>query len=162
MHILLILVVLLLILLGLFIWASLRLGGFQDIFNGESNVLDNAVNNIKNTFSTTSTPKPIPTEFTIKNVISDSTQLTINKNLNTIVFNNYENEYSITIKTTSTVEFINQTGKNLGLQFSDGRQVRIETGGTSYETFYSPGIITFTDLIDSDINQIKGKIIVIN
>jgi len=162
LQILLILGVLLLVVFGILVWASFRLGGFQNIFRGDSNIVNNTVNNIGNAITSTSTPTPTPTEFVIQNVITDSSQLSRDRNLNTIVFNNNQNEYSITIKVTSTVEFVNQTGKNIGLQFSDGRQLRIKTSDTSYETFFSTGTITFADQIDSSFNQITGTIIVEN
>lgn len=159
LRILLIIGVLLLILIVMVIWASIRLGGFSNIFKGNGNIVTNTVNNISS-INSTSTPTPTPTKFTItdipnsQDVINESTE-------NAIVFSTGQDIYSITIKAGTTLELINNSDKAIGLQFSDGRQTRVEVKGTNYETFIKTGTYTFKDQIDIQSSQITGSVTVI-
>lgn len=161
LRILLIIGFLLLIILGLIIWASIRLGGIQNVFKGNGNVVTNTVSNIGNAISSTGTPTPTPTEFTILDIPTDP-DLTASRIKNSFVFTNGSSIYEIKVKVGTQVEFVNQTGKQIGLRFSDGREVRIEAFGNNYETFLKTGTFTFADQIDIKRLQITGQIIVVN
>lgn len=146
--------------IGLVVWASIRLGGFSNIFKGDGNLVTNTVNNIGSINSTT-TPTPTPTAFTITD-IPNPQDVIVDNTENTLVFSTDRDIYSITIKKGTTLEFINQTEKSMGLLFSDGRQVRVETKGSNYVVFLNTGTYTFSDQIDTQSSQITGKVTVVN
>ena len=159
-RILIILGILLLIVIGLITWASIQLGGFNNLFAGTGNPIQNAVSNV-GTIGTTASPTPTPTEFTINDINTDP-NLSITRTQNALVFVNSIETYSITITKGTNLEFVNQTGKSIGLLFSDGRQIRIERDGNNFDSFAKAGTYTFSDKIDTQVVQIKGTITVVN
>lgn len=147
--------------LGIIIYSSIRLGGIQNLFAGDGNVISNVGNNVNDAITSTGTPTPTPTEFKITD-IPDIDQTNIDRDFNSIIFSPGDDNVEITIRKGTKVHFINETGKNMGLKFSDGRQVRVEKNGSNYETFLRAGVFTFSDQIDIQNGQIKGKITVLD
>ncbi len=151
-----------LLIIGLVAFAAWRVGGVQNLFQGNGNIISNTVNNVGTAIisSPTASPSPTPTQFRV-NIAPITTQPNfLNQPQNSLILTKFRN-YNVTVKKDVMVLFVNDTGKIVGLQFSDGRQYRFEVGSQQNILFSKTGRITFTDVIDSRLNPIEGTITVV-
>jgi hypothetical protein len=153
--------VLILVFIGL-VYFAIRVGGVSNLISGDGNIIQNTAENINEAITTTGIPTPVPTEFKITDTPQNSTEVDIDRDINTIIFIPGQDFYEVTIRKDTQIQFVNQTGKNIGLLFSDGRQVRVEDDSYNYETFLTAGTLNFTDQIDSSELLIRGRIIITN
>lgn len=149
------------ILIGLVIYAAFRVGGIQNLIQGDGNVITNTVNNVGSAITNpTDTPTPTPTIFTVDITARPKDQKYIENDQNTLVISKFGSPYNVKVRKDTYILFVNNTGKLLGLQFSDKRQYRFEVGEEKNISFMQSGSVTFTDVIDSKFNPINGTIVV--
>jgi hypothetical protein len=148
------------ILIGLVIYASFRVGGIQNLLLGDSDPFTNTVTNVGTIITNLdTTPTPVPTEFTIELPEQSLDEITLARNQNSLVITNFT-EQTLRIRKDTYVMITNQTGKIIGLQFSDGRLLRFEQNQQQNILFSRAGTITYKDVIDNRYNTISGTIIV--
>ena len=151
------------ILVGLIVYASIRAGGIQNLFQGDGNIITNTVNNVGSSITNpTSTPTPTPTIFTFEVTPINQDEKTVSQNQNTVVLTTSGDDTNIRIKKGTYVLFTNATGKHVGLEFSNGLQYRFEAGEQKNILFPNAGTFTYRDVIDSYLLSISGTVTVIN
>lgn len=90
-------------------------------------------------------------------VEKDRTEFTKSKKENYIVFDNYIQQYSITIQAGTSVVFTNDTAELLKIQFSDGRGVSLSSGKNEKLFFLERGRVSFMQS-NTDASDITGII----
>lgn len=87
---------------------------------------------------------------------------TKSNNINYIVFQDNQSEYNITIRKGTYVYFSNTAVINVGLQFSDGRTLKMRDGEDQNIYFTTPGKYTFYNALDREVRfRIHGTITVV-
>lgn len=164
-RLLLIVGILIAILATMVVYATIKVGGVQNLISGNKNPISNIIDNTGSAIvnpTAVSTATPTPTEFTIPDIGESRGQIFLDRDQNFVSFIEFSSDNDYVIKKGSFINFQNRTGKIMGLQFSDGRQVRLELNGEENELFAKPGVITFYDALDTTNKRITGTITVVN
>lgn len=152
-----------LLLAGIFIYASIRAGGIDKLFEGEKDVVSNTIVNIGTTFNpnANSTPTPTPGPLQIDDPVFNETSTPVySQPINTLTLSFPVDNYKFTVKKDVLIKFINQTDRDIVLKFSNNLELRLGDNESNVISFSNPGNIIFYDLLDRE-EGVRGQITVI-
>lgn len=143
--------------------ASIRHGGFSNLLKGDKDPISNTINNIGTSFTDNSPENKQPKPVSLPSTPQDKKEVTTSQTQNYMAFDTFSpGEYEITIKKNTFVYFTNRMETRIGLQFSDGRDLKLNGLEEKNMKFPNPGTYTFTDVLDRTGEPITGTIHVLN
>lgn len=154
---------LLLLLFLVILYASLRLGGVTNLFKGDKDIVTNTLTNIGTTFTDNKEEEKPPQPISFPTNVPDKKEVTVKETQNYVTFDTFSpGEYKITIKKDSFIYFSNNMETRIGLEFSDGRTLKLGGMDKQNMMFTQVGTYTFVDVLDTTGEPIQGVITVVS